>query len=141
MVGEIRDPETADIAVQAALTGHLVLSSLHANGVFEVIQRFTRLGVDRYALATCLNIVAQLLVRLNCRECRATETVSATQWAGLGFADTVVPHLERGVGWWLPAPASVPMPVVPAVTSALSPLPQLSAAFQKPVRLTRRAAG
>ncbi|HQO28000.1 MAG TPA: GspE/PulE family protein [Accumulibacter sp.] len=99
MVGEIRDPETADIAVQAALTGHLVLSSLHANGVFEVIQRFTHLGVDRYALATCLNgIVAQRLVRLNCRQCRAAETVSAAQWVGLGLADDVALPPQRGVG-------------------------------------------
>ena len=50
MVGEIRDTETADIAVQAALTGHLVLTTVHANNVFDVIGRFTHMGIDPYTL-------------------------------------------------------------------------------------------
>jgi type II secretory ATPase GspE/PulE/Tfp pilus assembly ATPase PilB-like protein len=70
MVGEIRDGETANIAVQSALTGHLVLTTIHANSSLEVISRFTHLGVDLYDLATGLNYVAaQRLVRLICIHC------------------------------------------------------------------------
>jgi general secretion pathway protein E len=70
MVGEIRDRDTAEIAVQSALTGHLVLSTVHANNVFDVFGRFTHMGLDPYALASALNgIWAQRLVRLNCPHC------------------------------------------------------------------------
>lgn len=70
MVGEIRDPETAQIAVQAALTGHLVFTTVHANNVFDVIGRFTHMGVDPYSFVSALNgIVAQRLVRVNCPHC------------------------------------------------------------------------
>jgi general secretion pathway protein E len=73
MVGEIRDGETAQIAVQAALTGHLVLTTVHANNVFDVLGRFTHMGVDPYSLVAALNgIVAQRLVRINCPECLET---------------------------------------------------------------------
>lgn len=99
MVGEIRDAETATIAVQAALTGHLVLSSVHANGVFEVVQRFTHMGVDLQALAACLNgIVAQRLVRLNCPHCRTACSVEPGQWQQLGLIGSPRPGLERGQG-------------------------------------------
>ena len=70
MVGEIRDAETAQIAVQAALTGHQVFTSVHANNVFDVIGRFTNMGVDAYSFVSALNgIVAQRLLRLNCPQC------------------------------------------------------------------------
>jgi len=70
MVGEIRDAETAQIAVQAALTGHLVFTTVHANNVFDVLGRFTHMEVDPYSFAAALNgIVAQRLVRLNCPNC------------------------------------------------------------------------
>lgn len=70
MVGEIRDAETAQIAIQAALTGHLVFTTVHANNVFDVIGRFTHMGVDPYAFVSALNgIVAQRLVRVNCPHC------------------------------------------------------------------------
>lgn len=70
MVGEIRDSETAQIAVQSALTGHLVFTSVHANGVFDVLGRFMHMGVDPYSLSSALNgVVAQRLVRLNCQHC------------------------------------------------------------------------
>jgi general secretion pathway protein E len=70
MVGEIRDPETAQIAVQAALTGHQVFTTVHANNVFDVIGRFTNMGVDTYSFVSALNgIVAQRLVRLVCPHC------------------------------------------------------------------------
>lgn len=70
LVGEIRDPETAEIAVQAALTGHLVFTTVHANNVFDVIGRFTHMGVDPYSFVSAMNgIVAQRLVRLVCQHC------------------------------------------------------------------------
>jgi general secretion pathway protein E len=70
MVGEIRDAETAQIAVQAALTGHQVFTTVHANNVFDVIGRFANMGVDSYSLVAALNgIVAQRLVRLTCPQC------------------------------------------------------------------------
>lgn len=70
MIGEIRDRETAEIAVQSALTGHLVLTTVHANNVFDVFGRFTHMGIDPYAFVSALNgIWAQRLVRLNCPKC------------------------------------------------------------------------
>ena len=72
MVGEIRDPETAQIAVQAALTGHLVFTTVHANNVLDVLGRFTHMGIDPYSFVAALNgILAQRLVRLNCPHCTA----------------------------------------------------------------------
>jgi general secretion pathway protein E len=70
MVGEIRDHETAEIAVQSALTGHLVLTTVHANNVFDALGRFTHLGIDPYSFVSALNgIWAQRLVRINCPHC------------------------------------------------------------------------
>jgi general secretion pathway protein E len=70
LIGEIRDDETAQIAVQASLTGHLVFTTVHANNVFDVVGRFLHMGVDPYSFAAALNgIVAQRLVRLNCEHC------------------------------------------------------------------------
>lgn len=74
MVGEIRDAETAQIAIQAALTGHLVFTTVHANNVFDVIGRFSHMGVDPYSFVSALNgIVAQRLVRLLCTHCSVDE--------------------------------------------------------------------
>ncbi|HEY4664808.1 MAG TPA: GspE/PulE family protein, partial [Comamonas sp.] len=78
MVGEIRDNETAQIAVQAALTGHLVFTTVHANNVFDVLGRFLHMGVDAYSFAAALNgIVAQRLVRINCPECSVSVAADA----------------------------------------------------------------
>ncbi|MDN2708181.1 GspE/PulE family protein [Janthinobacterium sp. SUN118] len=75
MIGEIRDDETAQIAVQAALTGHLVFTTVHANNVFDVVGRFLHMGVDAYSFAAALNgIVAQRLLRLNCAHCAVDAT-------------------------------------------------------------------
>ena len=75
MVGEIRDRETAEIAVQSALTGHLVLTTVHANNVFDVFGRFTHMGIDPYAFVSALNgIWAQRLVRMNCPHCAVQYT-------------------------------------------------------------------
>ena len=74
MVGEIRDAETAQIAVQSALTGHLVFTTVHANNVFDVIGRFVHMGVDPYMFVSALNgVLAQRLVRVNCSHCATEE--------------------------------------------------------------------
>jgi type IV pilus assembly protein PilB len=71
MIGEIRDPETAQIAVQSALTGHLVFTTVHANNVFDVLGRFIHMGIDPYNFVSCLNcVLAQRLVRRLCPSCR-----------------------------------------------------------------------
>lgn len=71
MVGEIRDAETAQIAIQSALTGHLVLTTVHANNVFDVIGRFASMGIDAYNFLAALNcVLAQRLVRILCPSCR-----------------------------------------------------------------------
>ncbi len=71
MVGEVRDPETAQIAVQSALTGHLVFTTVHANNVFDVIGRFIAMGVEPYNFVSALNcVMAQRLVRVLCRRCK-----------------------------------------------------------------------
>jgi general secretion pathway protein E len=70
MVGEIRDPETAEIAVQSALTGHLVYTTVHANNAVDVLGRFQHMGVDAYNLVSALNgVLAQRLVRVICKQC------------------------------------------------------------------------
>jgi type IV pilus assembly protein PilB len=71
MVGEIRDGETAQIAIQSSLTGHLVLTTVHANNVFDVIGRFASMGIDAYNFLAALNcVLAQRLVRMVCLACR-----------------------------------------------------------------------
>ena len=71
MVGEIRDSETAQIAVQSALTGHLVFTTVHANNAFDVLGRFIHMGIDPYNFVSCLNcVMAQRLVRKVCPKCR-----------------------------------------------------------------------
>ena len=71
MVGEIRDAETAQIAIQSALTGHLVFTTVHANHVFDVIGRFVNMGIEPYNFVASLNcVLAQRLVRVICRACR-----------------------------------------------------------------------
>ena len=77
MVGEVRDPETAQIAVQSALTGHLVFTTVHANNVFDVLGRFLHMGVEPYNFVSALNcVMAQRLVRLLCQACRRPAEVS-----------------------------------------------------------------
>jgi general secretion pathway protein E len=84
MVGEIRDLETAEMAIQAALTGHLVLSTLHTNDAPTAITRMLELGVPAYLLkATVLGIMAQRLVRTLCRHCKAPDTVSEDDWKSI----------------------------------------------------------
>jgi general secretion pathway protein E len=87
MVGEIRDRETAEIAVQSALTGHLVLTTVHANNVFDVFGRFTHMGIDPYAFVSALNgIWAQRLVRMNCPHCAVQYTPDDAELAAAKLA-------------------------------------------------------
>ncbi len=96
MVGEIRDTETAQIAIQSALTGHLVFTTVHANNVVDVIGRFLNMGVEPYNFVSALNcILAQRLVRLICESCRTvvhypSEVLEASgldpgQWSQVPF--------------------------------------------------------
>ncbi|MDH4133765.1 MAG: ATPase, T2SS/T4P/T4SS family, partial [Gammaproteobacteria bacterium] len=77
MVGEIRDSETAQIAVQSALTGHLVFTTVHANNSIDVIGRMTHMGIDLHNFVTALNcVMAQRLVRRLCPDCRGEMKIS-----------------------------------------------------------------
>ena len=84
MIGEIRDLETAEMAIQAALTGHLVLSTLHTNDAPSAITRLLELGVPSYLLkATVLGVMAQRLVRTLCPHCKQPDTISEDDWKSL----------------------------------------------------------
>ncbi len=98
MVGEIRDQETAQIAIQSALTGHLVFTTVHANNVTDVIGRFINMGVEPYNFVSSLNcIMAQRLVRVVCENCKKsvhypadllrTSGFDPDAWAGVSFAE------------------------------------------------------
>ncbi|MBP7570530.1 MAG: type II/IV secretion system protein [Acidobacteria bacterium] len=77
MVGEIRDPETAQIAIQSALTGHLVFTTVHANNVLDVLGRFLNMGVEPYQFVSALNcVLAQRLVRTICAHCKRPAKVT-----------------------------------------------------------------
>ena len=84
MVGEIRDQQTADMAIQAALTGHLVLSTLHTNDAPSAITRLLDLGVPAYLIhSSLLGIMAQRLVRTLCPHCKKEAEISETEWASV----------------------------------------------------------
>ncbi len=85
MIGEIRDLETADIAIKASLTGHLVFSTLHTNSAISVLTRLAHMGVERYLIAATLRLaVAQRLVRRLCPRCRKSRTLEPTEAQALG---------------------------------------------------------
>jgi type IV pilus assembly protein PilB len=86
MVGEIRDQETAQIAIQSALTGHLVFTTVHANNVTDVIGRFINMGVEPYNFVSALNcILAQRLVRLICKSCKRPRKFTASELTESGI--------------------------------------------------------
>ena len=94
MVGEIRDGETAQISVQAALTGHLVFSTVHANSVYDVVGRFLHMGVDVYGFVSALNgVMAQRLVRVNCPQCSIAIVPDALEQETSGL------HPDSVSGW------------------------------------------
>jgi type IV pilus assembly protein PilB len=91
MVGEIRDAETAQIAIQAALTGHLVFTTVHANNAFDVIGRFVNMGIEPYNFVAALNcILAQRLVRAICRGCKEAVAPDLQECAESGLAVAAV---------------------------------------------------
>ncbi|MFO7694148.1 MAG: GspE/PulE family protein [Vicinamibacterales bacterium] len=93
MVGEIRDPETAQIAIQSALTGHLVFTTVHANNVVDVLGRFLNMGVEPYQFVSALNcVLAQRLVRVTCTHCKRAVPVSAALVAESGLDPAVMRH-------------------------------------------------
>lgn len=91
MVGEIRDLETAEIAIKAAQTGHLVLSTLHTNSAAETLTRLINMGVPGYNIASSVNlIIAQRLARRLCPECKQTEEIPAHELLRLGFKQSQI---------------------------------------------------
>ena len=101
MVGEIRDQETAQIAIQSALTGHLVFTTVHANNVTDVIGRFINMGVEPYNFVSALNcIMAQRLVRIICPNCKRPKKLSADDLkeSSLQPADIQRAQISEGAG-------------------------------------------
>lgn len=99
MVGEIRDPETAQIAVQASLTGHLVLSTVHTNSAISAVTRLRDMGVDSFLLApTVKAIVAQRLVRRLCEDCKTPFSAGIVERKLLGIAGEAPLTLHKAVG-------------------------------------------
>ena len=95
MIGEIRDPETAEIAVRSALTGHLVLSSIHTNDAPSALTRLTDMGVPAYITSSSLlGVVAQRLVRKLCEECKEKVKVSGAKLVAAGFTATECKNVE-----------------------------------------------
>jgi type IV pilus assembly protein PilB len=97
LVGEIRDPETANIAINAAMTGHLLLSTMHANNSATSIIRLLDMGVEPFLVASTLNvIIAQRLVRMLCQNCQKKEQVSARELKERVPAEAVAQYLGKG---------------------------------------------
>jgi len=101
MIGEIRDVETADIAIQASLTGHLVLSTLHTNDAPSTVTRLVDMGIEPYLLSSCIvGVMAQRLVRKICAECKQPYQPTPRELQNLGLTESDLPHgiLFRGEG-------------------------------------------
>ena len=101
MVGEIRDQETAQIAIQSALTGHLVFTTVHANNVTDVIGRFINMGVEPYNFVSALNcIMAQRLVRIICSNCKRPKKLSSEEVKESGLKPEDLEHatISEGAG-------------------------------------------
>ncbi len=99
MVGEVRDLETAEIAVKAALTGHLVLSTLHTNDAPSSINRLTNMGVEPFLVTASINmVVAQRLVRRICENCKEVYKPSADLMAVLSVQDSKETKIYKGIG-------------------------------------------
>ncbi|GMT42132.1 MAG: type II secretion system protein E [bacterium] len=99
MIGEIRDRETAENAIQAALTGHLVLSTLHTNDTVSSLTRLYDIGIDSYLVkSSLLGVVAQRLVRVICGKCKTAAEYPADELAGLGIANVENADFQKGAG-------------------------------------------
>ncbi|MBB2486996.1 type II/IV secretion system protein [Mitsuaria sp. WAJ17] len=145
LVGEIRDAETAQIAVQSSLTGHLVFTTVHANTVFDVVGRFEQFGIDAYTFASAINgVLAQRLLRRLCVHCRAPllpEQVQALKCsADLSFerasqlARAVGCEQCRGTGYagrFALGELLVLTPVIKALIGARAPQAQIQAEAER----------
>ncbi len=101
LVGEIRDFETAEIAIKAALTGHLVLSTLHTNDAPSTISRLMNMGIEPFLVATSVHLIcAQRLVRRICNECKVEESLSPQALVDAGFTPTEAKNVKvfKGAG-------------------------------------------
>ena len=99
LVGEIRDRETAEIAIHAALTGHLVFSTLHTNDSASAVTRLTDMGIEPFLVSTAVQaIIAQRLVRLLCPHCKETYEPEEAQWSELGSSRVVAGPIFRADG-------------------------------------------
>ncbi len=95
LVGEIRDFETAEIAIKAALTGHLVLSTLHTNDAPSTINRLMNMGIEPFLVATSVNlVVAQRLIRRICQKCKEPEDVPIQALLNVGFSEAEAPNIQ-----------------------------------------------
>jgi type IV pilus assembly protein PilB len=95
LVGEIRDFETAEIAVKAALTGHLVLSTLHTNDAPSTINRLMNMGIEPFLVSTSVNLIcAQRLVRRICRECKEGIQMPTQALVDIGFSAEESPRIQ-----------------------------------------------
>lgn len=99
MVGEIRDEETAMMAIQSALTGHLVFSTLHTNDAASAVTRLMDLGIEPYLVASSLlGVLAQRLVRKNCPHCTKPYTPSVEELRAIGLDDPADGRFAKGQG-------------------------------------------
>jgi type IV pilus assembly protein PilB len=99
MVGEIRDFETAEIAVKAALTGHLVLSTLHTNDAPSTVTRLLNMGVEPFLVTASLNLVlAQRLARKICNDCKVEVKMEAQALLDVGFKQSELPNVKTFKG-------------------------------------------
>jgi type IV pilus assembly protein PilB len=101
LVGEIRDFETAEIAIKAALTGHLVLSTLHTNDAPSTISRMVNMGIEPFLVATSVNIIqAQRLIRRICSDCKEEVSVPVEGLIEIGFSPEEAPEIKsyKGMG-------------------------------------------
>ncbi|MBU0566381.1 MAG: Flp pilus assembly complex ATPase component TadA, partial [Gammaproteobacteria bacterium] len=99
MVGEIRDQETADMAVQASLTGHLVLSTLHTNSAIGAVTRLVDMGVEPFLISSSLlGVLAQRLVRVLCNDCKRAYVADAAECELLGASLDEAPTLYHAEG-------------------------------------------
>ena len=99
MIGEIRDKETAEIAVRAAITGHLVLSTIHTNDAISTIARLMDMGVDSYLLAASMvGVISQRLIRKICTGCKISYTPSIfeCELLGMQYSDTTTFYKGQG---------------------------------------------
>ncbi len=102
MIGEIRDKETAEIAIQSSLTGHLVFSTLHTNTAVGAISRLRDMGVEEFLLASSLSgVLAQRLLRVLCKHCKEPQNISKLEWESYFYTpydENITIYKEKGCG-------------------------------------------